>query len=321
MLGDGRLSVGRGISTDVVIGQIASRQRGRMTRRQLLASGVSGSAIDRRLRSGRLIAVHDGVYGLPHTAELPLADEAAALLACGPGAALSHHSAATLWGLRPGRARPVHVTIPEDRGRPLLRGVIVHRSRILTPADIRVVDGLPVTSPARTLLDVAASLPDRDVERLLYEAIYVRRLVTPAAINQLLKRSGGHPGRRRLTRVAAAPQRDTNSPVAETLLQMIRDAGLPEPQTEVWVLDYRLDFYWPELKLAVEVDAYGTHGSPVRFEDDRKRDARLFAELGIVVIRITRAMIEGRPLEALASVARAIAQQEAAIGSARSRLR
>ena len=91
---------------------------------------------------------------------------------------------------------------------------------------------------------------------------------------------------------------------------LIRAAGLPEPQVQVYVLDYRLDLFWPELKLAVEVDAYGTHGSPARFEADRRRDARLLTEKGIIVLRLTRATIEERPLEALGLLARAIGQRE-----------
>jgi very-short-patch-repair endonuclease len=294
-----------------------------MTREQLLVGGLDPSAIKRRLRNGKLLHVHDGVYAIPQTSDIPLAEETAALLACGEGAALSHHSAATLWRLRPGVARPIHVTIPEDRGRPSLAGVTVHRSRILTPADIRLLDGLPVTSPARTMLDVAATLPDRDVERLLYEALFGRRLVTLQEINAILRRAGGHPGRKRLTRVASADVRftSTDSPPEEALHGMIRAAGLPEPQTQVQVLDYVLDFFWPELGLAVEVDAYGTHGSPARFESDRHKDARLLTEMGIIVIRITRTMIEERPLEALAIVTRAIDQQEAAVRSGRSRSR
>jgi very-short-patch-repair endonuclease len=252
-----------------------------------------------------------------------LATEAAALLACGEGAALSHHSAATLWELRPGQARPVHVTIQAHRGFPKPPGVTVHRSRILLPADIRIQENLPVTSPARTLLDVAATLPDRDVERLLGEAIFGRRLVTSGQIGALLRRAGGHPGRRRLARVADMDVRHTGteSPPHETLFELIRAAGLPEPRTEVQVLEYRLDLYWPELNLAVEVDAYGTHGSRQRFEADRVRDARLFAEMGITVIRITGDTIEQRPNEALALVSRAIGQREAAVRSLRSRSR
>jgi very-short-patch-repair endonuclease len=311
------LSVAFDAPVDDVISAITERQRGRVARQQLLAGGATPSAIDRRLRSGTLERVHGSVYGLPQTADIPLATETAALLACGEGAALSHHSAATLWELRPGRARPVHVTIPIGRSGPTPLGVKLHRSRTITKADVSLLEGLPVTSPARTLLDVAANLPDRDLERLLDEALFARRIVTRPQINALLKRAGGHPGRTRLARVAQAhtDNTQTDSPTTEKLLGLIRASGLPQPRHEVPVLDYRLDLFWPELHLAVEVDAYGTHGSPARFESDRRRDARLLTEKGILVIRITKLMIEQRPLEALALVARAIGQREAALRS------
>jgi very-short-patch-repair endonuclease len=104
----------------------------------------------------------------------------------------------------------------------------------------------------------------------------------------------------------------TDSPPEETLFMMIRAAGLPEPETGFPMLGYRLDFYWPALKLAVEVDAYGTHGSRARFEGDRRRDARLLTEKGIETLRLTRTMVEERPPEALALVARAVGQRERA---------
>jgi len=255
---------------------------------------------------------------MPGTEDLPLAAETAALLACGPGAALSHHSAATLWRLRPGVARPIHVTIPADRGGPAPTGVELHRSTTLVAADVVVHEGLPVTSPARALLDVAANLPDRDVERLLDEGLFALRILTIEQVADVLERAGKHPGRARLARVAAAHSRSTrtDSPPEEELLALIRAAGLPDPQLRTYVLGYRLDFFWPELRIAVEVDAYGTHGSPARFESDRRRDARLLTEKGIAVIRLTRAMIEQRPFEALAVVARAIGQREAQLRAA-----
>ncbi len=183
------------------------------------------------------------------------------------------------------------------------------------PADVRVHRGLPVTSPGRTLLDVAATLPDRDVERLLDEVMFARRIATRTEVAGVLKRAGKHPGRARLARVAGAhtQRTKTDSPPEETLLTLMRAAGLPEPRFQATVLDYRLDFYWPELRLAVEVDAYGTHGSVSQFEADRRRDARLLTEKGIVVIRLTRATIEQRPLEAVGLVARAIGQREAGL--------
>ncbi len=282
---------------------------------------MGDGAIKRRLRAGRLAAIHGGVYALPQTEEVPFATEAAALLACGEEAALSHHSAVTLYGLRPGIARPVHVTIPVGRSGPAPTGVIVHRSRTLAPRDVRLHQDLPITSPARSLLDVAAALPDRDVEQILSEGLFALRLLTRAEIVELLARAGNHPGRARLTRVANAHVRDTrtDSPPEERLLSMIRATGLPEPQLRVPMLGYRLDFFWPDLALAVEVDAYGTHGSPARFEADRRRDARLLTEKGIVVLRLTRVGIEERPFETISLLARTIGQREARYDPGRSR--
>lgn len=307
------MKIAPGARTEALIHAMAEDQHARVARRQLIAGGASPAAIGRRVRSGRLIAVHRGVYGLPNTGDVPLAAETAALLACGEGALLSHHSAATLWALRPGTARPVHVTIPEGRTGPSPTGVVVHRSRTISERDVRVHEGLPITSPARTMLDVAATLPDRDVERLLDEGVFARRLVTRAQIDDVLERAGNHPGRARLTRVAGAHTRGakTDSPPEERLLALIRAAGLPEPRLQVHVLDYRLDFFWPRHRLAVEVDAYGTHGAPMRFEADRKRDAKLLTERGISVLRLTRLAIEQRPFETVAVVARAIGRREA----------
>jgi very-short-patch-repair endonuclease len=188
----------------------------------------------------------------------------------------------------------------------------------MTSADVSVHDGLPVTSPARTLLDAAGTLTDRDVERLLDEGLFGRRIVTTAQINDVLARAGGHPGRARLQRVAASHTRSTktDSPPEERLLALIRAARLPEPQLQVYVLGYRLDFFWPDLRFAVEVDAYGSHGSPTRFEADRRRDARLLTEKGIVVLRLTRAAVEQRPFEAVGVLARALGQREAALRAA-----
>jgi very-short-patch-repair endonuclease len=311
-----RVSVDSALPIDVRIRQVAEVQRGRVARRQLLVVGIDTNAIVRRLRKRRLEFVHRGVYGLPHTADLPLAAETAALLACGEGAVLSHHSAATLWGLRTGTARPVHVTIDGHRGCPAPDGVRVHRSTTLRPADIELHRGLPITSPARTLLDVAAALSDRDVERMLDEGLFALRILTRKDIEHVLARAGGHPGRATLARAAAAaptPAGSTDSPPEERLLQLIRAAGLPEPRTQIPMLGYRLDFFWPRLKLAVEVDAYGTHGSRARFEADRRRDARLLTEKGIVVIRFSRAAITQRPFEVLGLLARAIGQRETAL--------
>jgi very-short-patch-repair endonuclease len=313
LLGDRRVRVALEDPIDDRIRAISDEQRARVARAQLLEAGIGGCAIKRRVRNGRLELLHRGVYGLPHTAELPLGAEAAALLACGTGAVLSHHSAATLWRLRAGVARPVHVTIPGHRGCPSPTGVVVHRCETIGPADARRCEGLPATSPARTLLDVSATVTDREVELMLDEGLFVRRIVTVAHLNDVLARAGKHAGRGRLARVARGHTRSskTDSPPEERMLTLLRAADLPEPDLQVYVLGYRIDFLWPELGLALEVDAYGTHGSRRRFESDRRRDARLLTEKGITVLRVTEASIEQRPFEVIGLVARSIGQREA----------
>jgi very-short-patch-repair endonuclease len=294
------------------IALIAANQHARVSRKQLLAAGILPAAVQRRVAGGRLIGVHRGVYALPHTADVPLAAEAGALLGCGAGSALSHHTASTLWRLRPGLARPVHVTIPALRGGPSLAGVEIHRSKTLARADVRLHDDLPITSPARTLLDVSAALTDRDIERMLDEALFVQRIVTAAHIRDVLKRAGGHPGRARLARVAGEHKHSTRteSDPEEKLYTLIYVSDLPLPETQVPILGHPTDFFWRDLLLAVEVDAYGTHGSRARFESDRRRDARLLAEMGILVIRFTEQAIQTRPFEVIALLARTIGWRE-----------
>lgn len=310
VLGACTVTIAPDATRDGVIATLAGAQRGRMARWQLLAAGVSDHAIGRCLRGGRLVRRHRAVYAVPHSDQLPLAPDAGAVLACGPGALLCDHSAAVLWGLRPGVADPVHVVVPfGQRGPARDPAIVVHRTRLLSPADARLHQGLPVTSPARTVLDLAARLPERDVEQMLDEGLFVRRLLSRGELRATLRRAGGHPGRAALARIATRHTRSTktDSRPEERLLLLVRAAGLPEPQHQVHALGYRLDLFWPQLKLAVEVDRYGTHGSPGRFERDRRRDARLLAELGIAVLRITDLQIEHRPYEVIATLARAIA--------------
>jgi very-short-patch-repair endonuclease len=294
-------------STDELIALIADGQRGRVSRGQLRAAGVHRRSIDRRIASGHLIPLHPGVYAVGHTAEIELADETAAVLACGLAALLSHHSATTLWEIRTGQARPIHITLIDGRqtGRP--HGVIVHRSRTVTELDIRVHKGLPVTSPARTLLDIAATLPDRDLERALGEAL-VRRLVTEGDLARVMRAAGGHPGVCRLMRLSAEYARVsvTESEAEERMLAVLRGAGLSPPKTRRYVLGYRVDFLWPEQRLVVEVDGYRFHSTPQAFERDRRRDAELKLA-GYTVIRITWRWLTDEPDKVIASIATALA--------------
>jgi very-short-patch-repair endonuclease len=268
---------------------------------------VSEYSIDRRLGNGRLVRVFPAVYAPAPLIEVPLGLETAALLACGPPAALADHSAATLWKMRPGEARPVHVLIRSTRNGPTLDGVVVHRSRTLLTRDIVVHEGLPVTTPARTILEIAVRLDDDHVEQIVANAIH-QRLTTLAEFHDVLHRAGRHPGSFTLRRVLARETglARTESPPQQLLLKMIRDADLPAPETEVYVLGYRLDFLWRKQRLAVEVDAYGTHGSRTSFEKDRRRNARLLSEAGISVLQVTRDRILGEPFAVVALIARAL---------------
>jgi very-short-patch-repair endonuclease len=313
ILGAGALAIAGG-SVDERIAAVAGAQRGQVARWQLRAAGVTEAAIGRRARSGHLIRRHPGVYSVGHLAEIPLGEETAALLACSrprspqvnTPALLSDHSAATLWELRAGRARPIHVTVSYRRqvGNP--RDIVVHRSAILLQRDAGIHKGLPVTAPARTLLDIARRLPIRDVELALANGL-ARRLLTERDVIDVLRRGGGHPGRHALGAVVGqrASGSLTETAAEECLLTLIRQAQLARPRTQHHVLGYRADFAWPELRLIVEVDDYASHGTRAGLVRDRRRDVRLI-QAGWTVLRFTNVQIEFEPHAVLAQVAHAV---------------
>ncbi len=181
-----------GVTSDRAIAWIAARQHGVVTRGQLLAAGLSNAAIDHRLARKRLHPVHRGVYLVGHPVPPSLAKEMAAVLACGGGAAVSHDSATAVWGFRTSLSGPVHITLPShvSRARP---GICVHRARSLEPEDVRHWEGLPLTSPARTVIDLAAVLSANELQRTYQEA-QIRRLVRPFELRSALGRIGRRPG-------------------------------------------------------------------------------------------------------------------------------
>lgn len=192
----------------------------------------------------------------------------AAVLACGPGAVLSHRAAAALWELAPAPGGPVDVTAPTRHGLP---GIRCHRCRRLESDDVTVIDGIPVTSITRTIADLAGILSLQRLRTAL-EAAQRRELLD-------FRRLGRVRGRRGATvlRHALAELHDeapwTQSGLERLLLEGIRAAGLPEPQCNVPVDGFVVDYYWPDHELVVEVDSYGFHRSRRSFEDDRRRDA------------------------------------------------
>ncbi len=294
---------------DERINAIAKVQRARVARRQLAAAGIPQSTITRLVRSGRLRRQHSGVFVVGPDVPIPLAGETAALLAVRAGAALSHHTAAILWRLRGPDSGDglIHVTVPgasvEDPD-----GVRVHRSILLEASDIRVRHQLPLTSPARTVLDLAALLEQRDLDRTL-DRYLVDRLGELSHISELLARCGRHAGRASLAEIVAGYTSTTftRSEAEERFLSLIRDSGLPQPLVNVRRHGYEIDFFWPEERVAVEVDGFAYHRTRERFEEDRKRDAVL-RKAGITVIRVTWRQLERHATAVLADVAQALAR-------------
>lgn len=291
------------------IATVATAQRGMVAHWQLLEIGISSSSISRMLAAGSLHRVHRGVYAVGHVAEATLAPETAALLACGEGAALSHRTAAALWGMLPpiNPDAPVDVTLLQGRWgrRP---GIRFHRTRQLDPPDVRTLDRLPVTSPARTLIDIATGLSDRELERALDEG-FVRRIVRTGEIEQTIARNRTRPGARRLQTLLGrrGSTTITRSEAEERFLALIRAAEVARPRINVRLDGYEVDFLWRERRLVVEVDGYTYHSSRSAFERDRRKDAVLRAA-GFDVIRVTWRQMEDEPLAVIARLAQALAR-------------
>jgi very-short-patch-repair endonuclease len=291
-------------SGDAAIARIAARQYGVVTRGQLAAAGLGRGAIEHRVAECRLHRVHRGVYLVGHVVPPPFAREMAAVLACGDGAALSHHSAASMWSLPSLEAAGVDVTVagrdPGDRP-----GIRVHRTRRLHPVDVRRCQRMSVTAPARTLLDLAAMVPIRDLERAVDEA-RVRRLVRPRQLLDVLERSPGRRGAGTLRRLLDGDPALTRSEAETRLLTLLRAAGLPPTAVNARVGRYEVDFLWREQRLIVEVDGYAYHGTRAAFERDRARDADLQAR-GYRVMRVTWRQLVDEPEALIAHIAQALA--------------
>ena len=287
------------------IAELASRQRGVVTRNQLRANGVSLAAIDHRLRSGRLHSLYRGVYLVGHAVPPRGARDLGAVLACGPGSVLSHRSAAALWRLHPAQPTVVDVTVPGRRC-DSKRGIRVHRVALLDRRDVRKLGGIPVTTPARTLLDLAADVRGRELERAVAEA-EARRLTNRSQLLSLIARVAPRPGVAALRSLLTDDRRPalTRSEAEERLLALIRAAELPAPAVNVSVAGQEVDFLWPDRRLVVEVDGFAFHSHRAAFERDRKRDAVL-AALGYRVIRVTWRQIVASPEAVVARIAGAL---------------
>jgi very-short-patch-repair endonuclease len=266
------------------VSAVARRQYGLLTREQLRGLGVGEHGIAERIRTGRLHRLHRGVYAVGHDALKPQAHWLAAVLACGPGAVLSHASAAAHWGIRQSAAAKVDVTVPARSGRRERKGIRLHRSRRLAPEEATTHEGIPVTTVARTLLDLADVLAAQALKRTIDEAEY-RGLLDMTSLIAVVQSNPGRRGQQVL-RLAREEPEMTRSELEEGFLEMVERRGLPRPRAAVKIDGYEADFVWPEAKLVVELDGRAAHGTRGAFEGDRVRDRHLL-RLGYRTVRLT----------------------------------
>jgi very-short-patch-repair endonuclease len=287
--------------SDLVIGVVAERQHGVVSRRQLLDRGLGRLAIDRRIGQGRLRVVHQGVYAVGHPHLTTDGRWMAAALACGPDAVLSHRAAAALWLLR--RSSRIDVIAPTARRRPALT---LHRN-LVAEDEVTEVRGIPVTTVPRTLLDLAAVLPAHQVERAINEA-EIQRLTDPLSLPALLARYPGRRGVRTLRAILGEGTRRTRSELEARFLAFLRRAGLPLPEANAHLLVggalIECDCVWRDRRLVVELDGHATHGTAAAFERDRARDRSLHVH-GWRTVRVTWRQLSDEP-EALAVDLRAL---------------
>lgn len=303
---------------DLAVSRIAGRQHGVISIEQLREAGLGRTAVTTRVQAGRLYRLHRGVYAVGHAALSAEGRWLAAVLACGRrmafpglgtdqahegkshaqgrslpvldlwGAALSHRSAAELWGLLPAGESPVDISIPRDPGRKRRRGVRLHRSLTLRPADVTLKGGIPVTKSARTVTDLrqVAGRPGGAGGISLHE---LRRAIRQAEFLGLPLGPGD--GDR------------TRSDLERDFLRLCRGHRLPRPEVNVRVGRFLVDFLWRDRRLVVETDGYVAHRGRIAFRDDRGRDLRLRG-LGYTVIRLAEQQIDEEPAE-VATILRA----------------
>jgi very-short-patch-repair endonuclease len=293
------------------LGEFAAIQEGLVTTAQLRAVGLTREAVSRWVTTGRLHPVFRTVFALGHRAVGPRARLRAVVLACGPGTVISHRSAAWLLGLRERNPVTVDVICPGQAGRKI-DGIRVHKVPYPAPSEVRLVRGIPCTTVARTLVDLAGS---HGIEKLreAVEMAATRNVLDLAAVDAVLAN-----GPRRRGAPCLRGVLDEWRPVAETakyatvrslfeakLLPLIAKAGLPIPKINAPVRTaeavLEVDFFWPDQRFVVEADSRRHHAIEVAFERDRKRDRELLAA-GYTVLRVTWREAEKEPAAVLAAV-------------------
>ena len=287
-------------TVDQRLAEMAGVQHGLVTRPQLLLSGISDGAIERRNRRGSLHRIARGVYAVGHTAVPLEARWMAAVLACGEGAVLSHMSAVKLWGIDRSTRMPQGVVeVSTSRKLQSPSWIRIHRVRCIREDDVVVRNRIRVTTPERTVLDLAALLPAERIANLIHEAEF-RGILCQIHLAETMKRGVGHRGLAALSaalELNALGSAGIRSGLEAKFMNLVRRAGVPAPLINTRVLfgvtEFELDFHWPSLRLCVEVDGEGHVRSRTQRED-ADRDAVLRAH-GWRVERFDRDAIETQP--------------------------
>jgi very-short-patch-repair endonuclease len=299
------------LSADLRISRIAARQHGLVGVRQLAALGLDKYAVEYRVRTGRLHRIQIGVFAVGHLAISTETRLLAAVISCGRDAVLSHDHAGHLWVLFPPWSEldltTIHVTVPPACGRGRRAGIAVHR-HLLAPADRVERDSIPVTSPARTILDLSATLDLRALERVVDQALTDRR-ATAADLRAIVTRNERRPGSKRLRELLKTSQRFdtlTRSQLEERLLGLVREAGVRSPSLNLRIAGLLVDAVWADEQVAVEVDGYRWHRTRARQESDRSRELTL-RRAGWLVLRYSARQLFDEPLQVVADLAGALA--------------
>lgn len=300
---------------DRVIAELADCSHGVVATRDLLAAGVSATAIKRRARDGRLTRLHRGVYAVGH-AELPRQGRwMAAVLACGPEGVLGIHDAAALHDLRLSARSSIDVIVPGVRRRST-KAITVHRHRLALD-EITILDGIPVTTVARTLLDLAGAIGSTAMRRAYERAEELRKLDC-RQVDAVLGRANGHRGSgalRALLGYDPTPAINALSELERMFCDLVHEAGLPAPLTNVLVDGYLVDAYWPRARLVVELQGYEHHHRREAFERDHAKQADLKAA-GFEVLVFTYRQVVEQPERVAEVVGTILARRwEAEVGS------
>jgi hypothetical protein len=291
-------------SWDAAIAELARKQHGVVGRAQLLELEMGARAIESRIEREQLHRLHHGVYKVGYRRINRKGWWMAAVLASGPGACLSHRSAARLLGFFPPGSEWVEVTCPSG-SRTRRNGIISHQSEIAED-ERTVVDEVPVTSPFRTIFDLAGVLELRALERTFHEA-EVRGLTDRVSLPMLLERYPGRRGAKNLRAILGSdePVGITRNDFEEAFLALIDACGLPRPRMNADLAVrgrfFEIDALWERERFAVELDSRSVHGTKKRFESDRQRDRILVAE-GWKTMRVTWQQLQEEPEEIAADL-------------------